>query len=181
MSKVTGNPPQADKNLFPCLLSTVSCLLFLMACPSLSASGPEPSMVQGGGWAATYGGYNYDWANSIQQTNDGGYIVAGFFSSLVVRPILEEGWTQWVLKLKQDGEVEWQNAYRGAVAESVQQTNDGGYIVAGAKLSFSPVRKGIQHLYVQRLRPDGSVEWHKTYGGVNSEEASSIQQTRDGG
>jgi len=30
-----------------------------------------------GQWANTYGGSNDDWAYSIQQTSDGGYIVAG--------------------------------------------------------------------------------------------------------
>jgi uncharacterized delta-60 repeat protein len=129
-----------------------------------------------GQWANTYGGTNYDYANSIQQTSDGGYIVAGeTYSFGAVNS------DAWVLKLKPDGTVDWQKTYGGTnydSAYSIQQTSDGGYIVAGYTESFGA---GNVDAWVLKLKPDGTVDWQKTYGGADDDSANSIQQTSDGG
>ncbi|HHT9135241.1 MAG TPA: hypothetical protein ACFYD2_10090, partial [Candidatus Avalokitesvara rifleensis] len=127
-------------------------------------------------WQKTYGGDRYEWAHSIQQTSDGGYVVAGETNSAGVGRL-----DAWVLKLSPDGTVEWQKTYGGVDhdrAESIQQTSDGGYIVACWTQSFGA---GIDDFWVLRLRPDGSIEWQKTYGGELYEWAYSIRQTSDGG
>ena len=70
---------------------------------------------------------------SIQQTSDGGYIVAG---QTLFRG---RNCDSWVLKLNSNGSVEWQKTYGGSdddYAYSIQQTSDGGYIVAGNTDSF---------------------------------------------
>ena len=80
-------------------------------------------------WEKTYGGPNNERANSIQQTSDGGYIVGGWIHPFGVGHI-----DMWVLKLDSDGNVIWQKRYGGTGddrAMSIQQTNDGGYIVGG--------------------------------------------------
>ncbi|MDI6760224.1 MAG: hypothetical protein QMD05_05320 [Candidatus Brocadiaceae bacterium] len=131
------------------------------------------------GWAATYGGPDVDWAYSVQETRDGGYIVAGATRSFGA------GETDaWVLKLRPDGSIEWQKSYGGVKndwAHSIQQTSDGGYIVAGHISSFFTEEEGIVDLWVLKLGPDGAVEWEKTYGGGGSDETNSIRQTREGG
>ncbi len=78
-------------------------------------------------WAKTYGGNYPDRAFSIQQTSDGGYIAAGFTESFGAG-----GRDIWVLKLSSEGDIEWQHTYGGWSldrAKSIQETNDGGYIV----------------------------------------------------
>ncbi len=127
-------------------------------------------------WQKRYGGDSREDAYSIQQASDGGYIVAGVAQSMVSgdRDI-------WVIKLASDGSVEWQKTYGGSQrdsAYSIQQASDGGYIVAGVTESF-----GVENtdIWVLKLASDGSVEWQKTYGGSQEEEASSIRQTTDGG
>src|SRR4030042_1398173 len=80
-------------------------------------------------WVKTYGGGGDDIPNSFQQTTDGGYIVAGYTYSFGAG-----GQDIWVLKLDVDGNVQWQKTYVGTdydLANSIQQTSDGGYIVAG--------------------------------------------------
>jgi hypothetical protein len=127
-------------------------------------------------WARTYGGSNNDEAESIQQTSDGGYIVAGMTDSFGAGE-----YDIWVLKLSPDGEIEWQKTYGGSGsdgASSIQQTSDGGYIVAGRTDSFVARYTDI---WILKLSPDGEIEWQKTYGGSASDRASSIQQTNDGG
>jgi uncharacterized delta-60 repeat protein len=138
-------------------------------------------------WQKTYGGATgAERAHSIQQTTDGGYIVAGYTDSF--------GWNQtrdmWVLKLHPDGSIDWQKTYGGATgaesARSIQQTTDGGYIVAGSTESFAA---GFNDFWVIKLYPDGephpgaygAIEWAKSYGSGVDEVCRSIQQTSDGG
>ncbi|HHT9155038.1 MAG TPA: hypothetical protein ACFYD5_04410 [Candidatus Tripitaka sp. YC43] len=150
--------------------------MLFIARPSLSAPGPEPGMVQGGGWAVTYGGVNLDGIYSIQQTVDGGYIVAGTTSSFGAG-----AGDVWVLKLRSDSTVEWQRSYGGDktdIAYSICQTTDGGYIVAGVTNSFG---MGSGDALVLKLRADGTLEWQKTYGGGGSDVFHSVGQTADGG
>ncbi len=85
-------------------------------------------------WQKTYGGRNLDEAKSIQQTSDGGYIVAGETWSFGAG-----GRDAWVIKLDAKGNVQWRKTYGGKYedrAKSIQQTSDGGYIVAGETWSF---------------------------------------------
>jgi len=129
-------------------------------------------------WAKTYGGTGTDVAYSIQQTTDGGYVVAGYTSSFGAG-----GSDAWVLKLNSTGGVTWQKTYGGTgtdVALSVQQTADGGYIVAGHTTSFGA---GGYDFWVLKLNSTGGVTWQKTYGGSGNEYVvwMSVQQSADGG
>jgi len=133
------------------------------------------SMASASQWIKTYGGTNWDQANSIQQTSDG-YVVAGYTFSFGAGDA-----DAWVLKLDGDGNVQWQKTYgRSSVDEawSIQQTSDGGYIVASYTHTFGA---GIWDAWVLKLDGDGNVQWQKTYGGTNCDYAESIQQTLDGG
>jgi uncharacterized delta-60 repeat protein len=127
-------------------------------------------------WQYAYGGTGNEEANSIQQTSDGGYIVAGDTNSFGAG-----GWDAWIVKLDSDGAVEWQYTYGGTgsdSANSIQQTSDGGYIVAGYTYSFGA---GNNDVWVLKLDSDGAVEWQYTYGGASYDNSYSIQQTSDGG
>ena len=127
-------------------------------------------------WQKTYGGSNVDWAFSIQQTADGGYIVVGnTFSFGAGEDDL------WVLKLDSNGQISWQKAYGGSGFDwpsSVQESIDGGYIVAGGTYSFGA---GEDDLWVLKLDGNGGISWQKTYGGSGNDYATSIQQIQDGG
>ena len=128
-------------------------------------------------WEKTFGGNHYDGAYSIQQTTDGGYIVAGGYITsfgAVDRDI-------YILKLNSDGSLAWEKTFGGNnydEAYSIQQTTDGGYIVAGCTGSFGA---GNYDVYVLKLNSDGSLAWQKTFGGVSEDYAYSVQETADGG
>jgi predicted secreted protein len=127
-------------------------------------------------WQKTYGGSGYDWAYSIQQTSDEGYIVAGKTDSFGV-----DGCDTWVLKLDASGNAAWQKTYGGSnsdMAYFIQQTSDDGYILAGETKSFGA---GDYDAWVLKLDASGNTAWQKTYGGSMYDMASSIQQTSDGG
>jgi len=130
-------------------------------------------------WKRIYGdvGEDYDVrALSVQQTSDGGYIVAGDSG---------EAWhgpkNLWVMKLDSAADIEWQREYGGNeddCATSIQLTSDGGYIVAGGTKSFGA---GGEDIWIIKLSSDGEIEWQRAYGGSDYDRASSIQETCDGG
>ena len=127
-------------------------------------------------WQKTYGGTGNDFADSVRQTTDGGYIVGGRTSSFGQGLI-----DAWVLKLNATGGVVWQKTYGGKgddFASSAQQTSDGGYIVAGGTNSFG---QGATDAWVLKLDATGGVVWQKTYGGTDVDFGNSIEQTSDGG
>jgi hypothetical protein len=127
-------------------------------------------------WQKTFGGNGDDGAYSIQQTNDGGYIVVGYTSSFGV-----ENWDIYVIKLDANGNKVWEKTFGGSGwddAYSIQQTDDGGYIVAGVTYSFGT---GGYDVYIIKLDANGNKLWETTYGGSIDDYAFSIQQTTDGG
>lgn len=129
-------------------------LLFLVLLSAFIIFPAHPAMSAPGGWAATYGGAGIDRAHSIRQTSDGGYVVAGETRTFGDKEFPD----LWTLKLKAGGTVEWQKTYGGGhrdVARSVQQTREGGYIVAGWTDSFGA---GEGDFWVLKLRPDGSID-----------------------
>ncbi|HHT9125377.1 MAG TPA: BACON domain-containing protein [Candidatus Brocadiia bacterium] len=141
-------------------------------------------------WQKTYGKSDYDVASSIQQTFDGGYIVAGTTTSfgVVINGIVSEIPDAWVLKLDAIGNIQWQKVYGGTAsdtASSIQQTSDGGYIVAGT--TFLPTSGANADIWVFKLDASGKIQWQKTFvdkiymGGLAYEYATSVQQTSDGG
>jgi PKD repeat protein len=129
-------------------------------------------------WAKTYGGSDQDEARSIDQTADGGYVIAGLTTSF------GGGVDAWILKLDYFGTVEWEKAYGGAesdYANSIQQTADGGYIFAGHTPSAG---QDWGDVWMVKLDPSGNIEWQKRYGGTGFETTDSaqfVQQTSDGG
>ena len=100
-------------------------------------------------WEKTYGGGNDESANFVQQTSDGGFIMAGYSESFGAG-----NQDIWILKLESNGTVSWQKTYGGGsneLANSIQQTADGGYIVAGWTNSFAVIDVWILKLDSRRL------------------------------
>jgi hypothetical protein len=138
-------------------------------------------------WQKTYDVNNYDSASSIQQTADGGYIVAGATAKYDIRYIRPPNTALsdiWLLKLDSNGDVSWQKTYGGSdddVATSIQQTADGGYIVAGYTSKYDSSHYPLFDIWILKLDSSGDIAWQKTYGGSYYDVATSIQQTADGG
>jgi serine/threonine protein kinase len=127
-------------------------------------------------WSKTYGGSKNDAATSVQQTTDGGYIVAGWTLSSGAG-----GEDVYLIKTDSYGQLQWSKTYGGSrndAAFSVQQTADGGYIVAGGTYSSGA---GDEDVYLIKTDSYGQLQWSKTYGGLKDDQAYSVQQTRDGG
>ncbi len=168
------NPINMKKNILTALLFSFS--FFLAIC--------QPTIQ----WQKSLGGSGNDVPSFIQQTNDGGFIVAGQSNSNDGDVSGNHGSDDfWVVKLNNTGTIEWQKSLGGTIDEiifSAQQTNDGGYIVAGVSRSNDGDVSGNHasaDYWVVKLSSIGAIEWQKSLGGSGFEGANSIQQTDDGG
>ena len=122
-------------------------------------------------WEKRFGGSDDDEAHIIQQTSDGGYIVKGCYDC--DRAYDED--KVWLFKLTGTGDITWQKTfphYLGLYA--IQQTSDGGYVLAG---------QNSVDFWVLKLDSNGNITWQKTYGKDYPywEGAYAIDQTTDGG
>ncbi|MDP4226043.1 MAG: hypothetical protein Q8910_06660, partial [Bacteroidota bacterium] len=139
-------------------------------------------------WQKSLGGSQEESAYDIQQTSDGGYIVAGSASSNDKNVSGNHGQTDcWIVKLTATGDISWQKNYGGSlfdVANSILQTTDGGYIFAGYTNSNDgdvSGNHGDNDAWIVKLTAAGAISWQKTVGSTSEEEALSIQKTSDGG
>ncbi|MBN2620965.1 T9SS type A sorting domain-containing protein [candidate division WOR-3 bacterium] len=127
-------------------------------------------------WTRTYGGLEGDYASSVQQTIDKGYIMAGITTSFGA-----DGMDAYVIKTDSLGDTLWTRTYGGTGSDfcyAANLTSDKGYILAGRTNSFGA---GSYDLYVVRADSLGNQCWTLTCGGIQDEEARSVQQTSDQG
>jgi hypothetical protein len=126
-------------------------------------------------WTKTYGGAGQDLGLSVRQTRDGGYIVAGWTSSFGSAAQV------YLIKTDSNGDSLWAKTYGGGHLEygaSVQQTSDGGYIIAGGTKSYGA---GEYDVYLIKTDSTGGVQWTRTYGGIRNDVGDWVEQTSDGG
>jgi len=137
---------------------TLMVLIVLLAIKATRASAPVEE------WSKIIGD-NASFGYSVQQTKDGGYIIAGANAGGL-----------YLLKRDSFGEPEWEKTFDNAVAgQSVQQTKDGGYIITGW------ANTGGIDVYLIKTDPNGDKKWERTFGGDLADEGYSVQQTKDGG
>lgn len=91
-------------------------------------------------WQKCYGSSGYGGSNFIQQTTDGGYILSGNQGSTVDGDVSVNHGLQdsWIVKTNSTGIILWEKSIGGSgddFGNGIQQTSDGGYIVAGATKS----------------------------------------------
>jgi len=121
-------------------------------------------------WSKTYGTELNEWGNSLQQTDDGGFIITGLTGN-----ILAGDFGIWLLKTDAQGNIKWDKTFlkNDGIGNCVQQTTDGGYIITGYVDSNACLIK---------TDSDGNELWNKTFG-ISSvlDIGSSVRQTNDDG
>ena len=140
-------------------------------------------------WQKCLGGSSFDYGHSIQQTSDSGYIVAGATGSDDGDVSGNHGSSDfWVVKLDSTGNILWQKCLGGSGVEgatSVEQTTEGGYIVAGVTDSNDgdvSENHGSIDAWVAKLNSTGNIQWQKCLGEDGFFDiAISIKQTSDNG
>jgi hypothetical protein len=114
-------------------------------------------------WQKALGGSSDDLGQSIRQTLDGGYILAGSTFSNNGDVVNNDGGLDlWVVKLNEQGMLEWQKTMGGTNTEigtSIQQCSDGGYItVAETRSNDGDVSggQGQTDFWIVKLAPESS-------------------------
>jgi hypothetical protein len=128
-------------------------------------------------WMRTYGFELHDNGYSVQQTSDGGYIIAGSTGSIGAGA--SDG---FLIKTDYEGEVEWERTVGGTSSDAlydVRQTTDGGYIMVGETASFGIGPK--KDLWMIKMDAEGNELWWRNHGGVWNDVGNSVRQTDDGG
>ena len=124
----------------------------------------------------TFGGEDEDVGYSVQQTSDGGYIVAGYTNSYG-----SGSYDVLLLKTDSDGNKLWRQTFGEGYDDrgySIQQTSDGGFVIAGYTYSFD---SDSYDMWLLKTNIVGDTQWTKTYGGTGTDKGYSVQQTSDGG
>jgi hypothetical protein len=124
-------------------------------------------------WQEVFPGAGSAAASQVEQTSDGGYIVAGNTT--------DGSGTQfaWIAKLSSAGALQWQQQSGSApfaAAFGVRQTTDGGSVIGGTTGVISS-----SSVLVAKFSSAGAVQWQRTYGTGNEDNGNSVQQTADGG
>jgi hypothetical protein len=150
-------------------VSVTSLLLFAAA---LSAQTPDLI------WVDTFGGTANDIGYAVQQTSDGGYIIAGQTLSFGAGDS-----DVYLIKTDAAGALMWSQTYGGIGGDealSVAETTDGGYVLAG-RSTISEPDQGSDNVYVIRTDAAGNMLWSKTYGGTGIDQGKSVVETTDHG
>lgn len=139
-------------------------------------------------WQQSLGGTDNDFAFAVQQTSDEGFVIAGSSESNNGDVSGNHGGADfWIIKLDAGGNLQWQKCLGGTgydIAQSVQQTADGGYVAAGYSNSNDgdvTGHHGGNDYWIVKLDNVGDLQWQKSLGGTGIDEASSITQTTGGG
>lgn len=125
-------------------------------------------------WIKNINGGGVDLLYSVQQTNDKGFIFAGRTNGFGAG-----GQDMFLIKTDTSGNNQWTQAIGGTSDEtvnSVKQTLDGGFILAGNTYSFGA---GLNDLYIVKVNTSGIILWTKSIGGAGNENAYSIIETTD--
>jgi hypothetical protein len=145
-------------------------LLFAFGCVQLSFA-QAPDIL----WTKTFGGEYRDGGYSVQQTTDGGYIIAGYTDSFGAGND-----DVWLIKTDALGDTLWTKTFGGDRPDygySVQQTTDGGYFLVG----WTKIMWGIEETLFIKTDSMGDTVWTKIYRAPEWTAGTSGQQTSDGG
>lgn len=146
-------------------------------------------------WQKCLGGSSDETANSIRQTQDGGYIVSGITSSIDGDVNNNLGGTDiWIVKMDNFGNILWQKTLGGSGQDGANVSNyglsiieycsDGGYILGTSTSSNDSDVTGNHggfDYWLVKLDSAGNIQWQKCYGGSSMETLKDMRPTQDGG
>ncbi len=139
-------------------------------------------------WQLAIGGTDDDFINAIIATTDGAYLATGRTNSIDGDVSGNQGGNDvWVLKIDASGTLLWNKCYGGTDEDegfSVSTSGDNGFVIAGYSYSDDgnvTGNKGVQDAWVLKINSTGVLQWQKTIGGSNNEQANSIRLTSDAG
>jgi len=125
-------------------------------------------------WSRTYGGTQSDWGFFAIQTSDSGFVITG--RKYAYPPATD--YDVLLIRANTSGSEIWSRTYdNGYVGYCVQETNDGGFVVAGWTESLG---EGLySNSYILKTNASGYMEWEFAYGTDFPDEAKFISLISD--
>lgn len=145
------------------LMKTLLLLAGLAACLPTNAQG----------WEIYFGGNAEDYGHSIIQTQDRGYVGAGFSESFGTDGDMDV----YVIRTDVDGTEIWQHYYDDGFREygySITETPDQGFLVVG---EIYPTQLSDANVYLLKINADGKKQWSKQFGGSGDDSGYRIIPT----
>ncbi len=151
-----------------CVSGTLLCILLLVGCPYdvIEENENDPIVHPSTEWIISAGPDEH--AATIQQTTDGGYVVAGKTSS-----------SMFMHRIDGVGNLLWTKDLGGVLAARVRQVRDGGYIVAGEM--YSETKAAREMMYLVKLDGQGNVTWTRGFPESDATSCLDAWETADGG
>lgn len=125
-------------------------------------------------WSKVYGTDGFDYGRSIQETSDGGFIVAGYTT-----PLGNTWGDVWILKINSIGNIQWSKTFGGNYydfSSCIKEIENKEYLILASTESFGT---GASDLWILKIDEQGNTIWDKTYGGFSFEYGSSLEITKD--
>ncbi|MBS1656495.1 MAG: T9SS type A sorting domain-containing protein [Bacteroidetes bacterium] len=143
-------------------------------------------------WDVIYGGMDEDHLRAVKQTQDGGYVLAGWSRSGKTgnKKETKQGEIDyWIVKTDSTGDDVYQKVYGGTLDDELTlflETNDGHFLIggfseSGANGTKTQVSKGGLDFWIVRTDENGNQLWDRVYGGSDNDKLFSAQKTTDGG
>lgn len=141
-------------------------------------------------WVVTYGGTDWEHANSIAETSDGGFVVTGYGASnnLDFDGLRIGRNSVFLVKVDRLGKLKWIKTYGTSgsdYGESVITTSEGGFLVAATTEAndgdFEGEVDGVPTVILIKTDGNGELEWVKGYGGSERQKVKQVIKATDGG
>ncbi|MBU0495152.1 MAG: DJ-1/PfpI family protein [Chloroflexi bacterium] len=126
-------------------------------------------------WSKTFGGAGLDVGQAVCESDDGGYVVAGY-----TEPADGGESDAYLVKVDAQGNEVWAKTFGGRgpeVGRAICRANDGGYVVAGATGSGS----ANSDVYLLKVDADGDELWTQSFNNGEYDWGNAVCETRDGG
>ena len=132
-------------------------------------------------WVKVFGGTDWDFGRVVRHTSDGGCIIGSETNSIDGDVVGYHGgingyYDFWVLKLDAGGNIQWSTCYGDSandVIQSIEQTNDGGFLIGGLKGS-------TLNYWIIKTDSLGIIQWQREYGGMSFNYCKKVIQSSDG-
>jgi gliding motility-associated-like protein len=138
-------------------------------------------------WVRTYGGTMDDDCRSMVRTDDGGFLLAGYSRSSDGDVPSNQGEADvWLLKVQENGALEWQRSYGGSLTEwtFIFDAEDDGFLLTGVTQSNDGAvigHHGEGDLWFIKVGANGELVWQRCLGGSNADWGYMQARTTDGG
>jgi len=139
-------------------------------------------------WRGYFGGTNNDRAHAVVESDEGGFVMAGFSESNDFDISDTQGsYDFWMVNLDANGNMLWERSFGGSgieIAHDIAKTSDGGYVIAGNTFSTDgdiSQAKGESDFWLVKVTDAGSMVWERSYGGSGFDAAQAVIASKDGG